>query len=392
MARIRVALIGLSAKAKTNWADKAHLPYLLSARGSSSYELVALLNSSTASAAEARKHYGLPESVRLYGDPEALAADPNIDLVVCNTRSDVHFPTTQPSLAAGKRVFVEWPLTESIEKSEELVAGIETQRSIIGLQCRVSPVIRKVKDLIDGGAIGAILSSNIQAHTTILPRDSLPDSLAYFADRKVGGNPMTIAYGHMIDYVHDVLGEFESFQSRMQIQRPNLDINSENGHKGSVVSDVPDLLTVHGQLKQGTRAIAKGATLVATLRLGTAFPGSPGMVWTINGEKGEVQITSPAGPYIQPIVEDAPIFIKLHDYATDKVSEVRWDWDEWEKDLPIVARNVADVYERYAAWVEKGENGNANELPEAEAFPTLDSAMVRTREIHEVFAQYDRQA
>ena len=30
--RVRVALIGLSASAKTAWASKAHLPYLLSPR------------------------------------------------------------------------------------------------------------------------------------------------------------------------------------------------------------------------------------------------------------------------------------------------------------------------------------------------------------------------
>jgi len=66
----RVAIIGLS---KSGWAPTAHLPYL---KSSPHYEIVALCNSSVESAQEAIKLYGLPASVRAYGDPEGLSFPP----------------------------------------------------------------------------------------------------------------------------------------------------------------------------------------------------------------------------------------------------------------------------------------------------------------------------
>ncbi|KAJ3564603.1 hypothetical protein NPX13_g7788 [Xylaria arbuscula] len=138
MAPIRVALIGLSASAKVNWAEQAHLPYLQSARGKSHYELVALLNSSVQAAEAARSHFNLPATVKTYGNPDDLARDPDIDLVVCNTRVDTHVPTTAPSLRAGKAVFIEWPLAENYAAAQALTENKRIDASIIGLQGRAA--------------------------------------------------------------------------------------------------------------------------------------------------------------------------------------------------------------------------------------------------------------
>lgn len=110
MAPIRTAIIGLSSNAVTSWAANAHLPYLLSPEGQAKYRIVALLNSSAASAKRAIETFGLDATTRAYGDPEALAADPDVEFVVCATRVDTHYPTVLPSVRAGKDVFVEWPL------------------------------------------------------------------------------------------------------------------------------------------------------------------------------------------------------------------------------------------------------------------------------------------
>lgn len=73
MSPIRIALIGLSASAKTSWAGDAHLPYLISPVGRTHYEVVALLNSSIAAAEASKHHFELPSTVESYGDPESLA-------------------------------------------------------------------------------------------------------------------------------------------------------------------------------------------------------------------------------------------------------------------------------------------------------------------------------
>lgn len=198
MAPIRVAIVGLSASAKVKWAGDAHLPYLISPRGRSKYELVALCNSSKEAAEAAVKHFNLPASTKTYGSPVDLAADPDIDLVAVSTRVDVHYGTVKPSIEAGKAVFVEWPLAENFARARELtdLAKEHGVKTMVGVQGRVSPVPLKVQEVIESGALGKILSSDVRTYQSLLPRAGLPESLTYFADRKVGGNNITIAFAH----------------------------------------------------------------------------------------------------------------------------------------------------------------------------------------------------
>jgi predicted dehydrogenase len=136
MAPIRIAIIGLSVNAATNWASAAHLPYLLSSVGKSRYEIVAVCNSTLESAKLAIQAYNLPSGTRAYGSPEDLAADPDVQLVVVSTRVDRHYETALPSVRAGKDVYVEWPLAENTVRARELVelARERGGKTAVGLQ------------------------------------------------------------------------------------------------------------------------------------------------------------------------------------------------------------------------------------------------------------------
>ncbi|KAF2113094.1 oxidoreductase family protein [Lophiotrema nucula] len=388
MAPIRIALIGLSASAKVSWASDAHLPYLLSERGRSQYKLVALLNSSVKAAEAAKQEYNLDPSIKAYGDPQDLATDPDIDLVVVNTRVDVHFPTVEPSIHAGKAVYIEWPLTENLERALELTKGRDLSDSMIGLQGRVTPIILRIKEILAAGTIGQVYNSEIKAHGSLMQNDSLPESLTYFADRKVGGHPINIHYGHMIDYVHEVLGDWEDFDSKMQTQRPVLNVTGADGSViGTVATDVPDFLTVHGTLRSGKADIVPGALLSVTFRGGQPFKGQPGLTWSINGSKGELVITAP-GPYLMSGDSyNGPVNIHLHDHSTDQVQNLKWDWEEYQKELGIRARSVAEMYERYARWVE----GGRGEVEKGYEFPRVGDAVELMKEFDKLYRQHSPQ-
>ncbi|KZL84057.1 oxidoreductase family protein [Colletotrichum incanum] len=389
MAPIRIALIGLSASAKTSWAAEGHLPYLLSPRGRQHYTITALLNSSIKAAEAARTHYGLPDDVKAYGDPGALAQDPDVDLVVCNTRIDTHFDVVAPSARAGKAIYVEWPLTQDLESSEELARLVAQsgQGSIAGLQGQVARVVLKIKEVVDSGRIGKVLGSDVEAYGNLLPRDELPEGLAYFAEKKVGGNPVTIAFAHMIDYVHHVLGEFSddgrAFESRLQIQRPEVKVLGD-GTGRRVRSDVPDFIALHGPLR-GRNAV-EGATLAVRFRNGPPFKGRPAFVWRIVGEKGEVEVESPSGPYLHSDSYNEPIAIRVHDHERDEVEDVPWSWEGWQEVLPVRARNVGEVYERFARWVEAGKSDGEG----GGQWPTIQHAILRMRELEALLLRFDK--
>ena len=199
MAPIRLAIIGLSSSAVTSWASSAHLPYLLSARGRTKYSIVALCNSSVETAQKAIRAYGLDiKKTRAYGDPAALAADPDIDLVLCCTRVDTHYDLIKPSVESGKAVFVEWPLTHDVARSRELaeLAAKKSIRTMVGLQGRLAPVVLKLKELLYDGSLGKILSSEVRAHGGTVDRETVVEGLGYFAEKKVGGNIFMIGFAH----------------------------------------------------------------------------------------------------------------------------------------------------------------------------------------------------
>ncbi|KAK1994445.1 oxidoreductase family protein [Colletotrichum falcatum] len=353
MAPIRVGIIGLSSSATTAWASRAHLPYLLSPRGRSQYTITALCNSSVEAARRAIEVYGLPAGTRAYGSPDDLAADPDVDLVVISTRVDQHYNTAMPIARAGKSVYVEWPLAENAGRARELAdaARASGARTAVGVQGRFAPALLKVRGLLEEGRIGKVLSSEFRAAGGTLDREILPAGLKYFTQREIGGNIVTIGFGHLFDQVQYALGEATIRSSHAQIQRP--DVRIRDPATGQVVetvpTDVPDLLAVTATLAASDVVAPGGATLLARFRRGQPFPGDPQLSWTIHGERGEIRLTSRDSVALQAFADGDAVRIEVHDFATDEVERVPWAWAAWQDELPVPARCIGAVYDAFAS-------------------------------------------
>ncbi|KAH6655943.1 hypothetical protein BKA67DRAFT_534850 [Truncatella angustata] len=350
MAPIRLGIIGLSATNLGSWAGAAHLPYLISPRGQAQYKIVALCNSSVESARSAIEKFQLPADTRAYGSPNDLAQDANVDFVVCSTCVDKHYETIKPSIAAGKAVFVEWPLASNISQVRELaeLAGEQGVKSVIGLQGPTAPFIDTVQDILKCGRIGKVLSSEVRARGGTSDRDTMPESLRYFTNLEVGGNAITIGFGHLWEFLQHVLGDAQDIRSQCQLQR--LEVGLVSSETGTVIetvkSDVPDIAFVTATLK-GNGFIQEGASLLVNFRRGQPFPGEPHVTWTINGEHGEIKFTAEGGTTPRTIAS-MPIKIVVHDFATGRVEDIGWNWNSWQQQLPAAARGVAGLYDAYA--------------------------------------------
>jgi predicted dehydrogenase len=57
---------------------------------------------------------------------------------------------------------------------------------MVGIQGSFSPVIRKMKEIVDGGRIGKVLSSSVLASTGNAGPTEVKN-VRYFLDREVGG-------------------------------------------------------------------------------------------------------------------------------------------------------------------------------------------------------------
>jgi predicted dehydrogenase len=91
-------------------------------------------------------------------DLDVVLADPDVDAVVIATPIGTHFPIARAALEAGKHVFVEKPMTADTAQARELVslAQAEGLTLMVGHTFVFSPPVRKVKEIIDSGALGDI--------------------------------------------------------------------------------------------------------------------------------------------------------------------------------------------------------------------------------------------
>ncbi|PNP37668.1 hypothetical protein TGAMA5MH_10436 [Trichoderma gamsii] len=355
MPQIKVGLVGLSSRSKSQWGPMSHLPYFLSARGKEKFQVVAVQNSSAESAQQAIKDFGLPPTARAYGNPEEMAADQDVQLVVNLTGVLSHYPGALPSIKAGKDAFIEWPLADSLEHVREIVALASDKniRTGIGLQGRFAPPFLKIKEVLASGQCGKVLSSEIKAAFPHNSRDVLPVGWDFFAAMKYGVNSYTIGFGHLIDAVQSILGDIRNPHTQFQNQRPELkrvDLSTSEV-VGTIQSDVPDLVVLIASMAEST-TVLDGATLLVRYRRGPPFKGEPAFVWSINCEKGEIRLVSPGGPALQLNVYSEPVTIEVHDFATDEVKPIEWNWTDYQLELPEDARTTAAWYEAYAAGTE----------------------------------------
>lgn len=275
---VRVGIIGLSQSATTSWAEVAHLPNLLTEAGRERFQIVALCNTRVAKAEAAIQAYGLdPATTKAYGSPEDLAADPNVDFVLCSTRVDTHYAAVLPSVQAGKDVYVEWPIASNLQDTQRLVEAARTSGSgtIVGVQRRYAPAVLKVQELLDAGAIGKVLNVQVNVHAGFVASGVWPIGLKYFAERAIGGNPITIIVGHcefyleitsiirrlahkfptfpptVMDAVESTVGTYipGTAHAQTQLQSPDVKIIDPTTKEivETVRSDVPDLLSLHGE-------------------------------------------------------------------------------------------------------------------------------------------------
>jgi hypothetical protein len=156
----------------------------------------------------------------------------------------------------------------------------------------------------------------------------------------------------VFDWVQTVVGRTADAKGHFQVQRPESKIRNADGSLEVVESNVPDLIAVTATLGESP-TVQKRATLQARFRRGQPFPGEPPLWLTINGEKGEIRLTNGAAASVHSSADPELIKIEVHDFESDEVERVQWDWAEWQKELPAIARSIGSIYEEFA----KGDEG-----------------------------------
>lgn len=102
-------------------------------------------------------------------DYRRLIENKNIDAVmISSTPEDTHYPMTKAALLAGKHVFLEKPLAETLEEADELVALAKSRdlKFSIGYSQRFNPKFAFIREKILDGTLGEPVSALVSRHLT----------------------------------------------------------------------------------------------------------------------------------------------------------------------------------------------------------------------------------
>ncbi|NGZ83664.1 Gfo/Idh/MocA family protein [Duganella aceris] len=268
--KIRVGIVGVG-----NWAEYGHIPAL---KLLPQYEIKAIFSRSQEKADAVAARHDIPHALNSL---QALVSHPEVDLVLVLNPAPSHEEAIRAAIAAGKDVYSEWPLTPSVETSCELMALAEKAgvRHVVGLQRRLGPDYRYVRDLLRDGYIGELRS--VRMHVSVEYFQALRKAALYFTVPKENYSGLLHIYGgHFFDAVFTMLGHPTSIGALAVNQFKEVTL-IETGE--TLPHTMADQVVVNG-------SFANGAVLSAHLEAGKR--NNYGWQLDITGSTGDLKISN----------------------------------------------------------------------------------------------------
>jgi len=331
--RLRIGLVG--ATPDRGWSPRAHIPAY---RALDEFELVGVCTGRPETAAAAAAAFGVGRSSSDYHE---FVSWSEIDVVSISTRILLHHPIAKAALEAGKHVFCEWPLTVTAAQARELtqLAAQKGVRTMTGLQSRFAPAFLQMRELLQQGYVGKVLSFNM---AMLLPSvlTARPSYYNFTAAKSSGFGALSIACGHATDALCWLLGDIESLSSQVSTQittwRP-----PDTGEEVPVSS--PDNVSYVARLASG----AVGSVQMCN----TAYAGS-GFRLEVYGEKGKLAAASGG-------MLELSLVRLTGAQAGEKETEIPiGDHHTWVQGLPMEgpAFNMAQLFRRFGQGIATGED------------------------------------
>ena len=268
--KIRVGLIGVG-----TWAEYGHLPSL---KLLPEFELVAVYSRDQEKASALAVRHGIKYAVNSLN---ALVNNPEVDFVIVLTPAPHHEEGIRAAIAAGKDVYCEWPLTPSKELSQEMMelAQAKGVRHIVGLQRRLGPDYRYVRDLLRDGYIGELRSVRLHISVEYFQKERKA-SLYYTIPPENFSSLLSIYGGHFFDALFTMLGHPDSISALTLNQFKEVTLIET----GQVLQHTSaDQIVMSGQF-------ANGAVLSVHIEAGKR--NNYGMQLDLTGSSGDLKISN----------------------------------------------------------------------------------------------------
>ena len=174
--------------------------------------LVAVMRRNGALAKDYAQRHGVST---WYDNAEALIHDPQVDAVYVATPPSSHKKYTIMAAQAGKPVYVEKPMALNYDECVTMIEACDTAVGplFIAYYRRSLDRFLKIKEVLDGGAIGAVRFVAITFHQPVRSDEMNADALPWRVLPEVaGGGRFVDLAAHQLDFLDYILGPIRSVQ------------------------------------------------------------------------------------------------------------------------------------------------------------------------------------
>ncbi len=160
---------------------------------------------------------------------EAILADPDVEAVINTTPNDVHLETTRLAAQAGKHVFLDKPIANSVSDGRKITECCRQAGVVLalGYQRRRESHFRWIKRQIDAGVFGQLVNAEANISRDRLGQFDL-SSWRYTAAGMPGGVMLQIGI-HYADVLYYLLGPIKAVSGqfvRLVLPGDNPDVAS----------------------------------------------------------------------------------------------------------------------------------------------------------------------
>ena len=160
--------------------------HALNARRCVDANLVAICDISDQARERAANDFG--EGVKSYKDYAAILEDKSIDAVILSTPTKFHYKTLVECIEAGKQIFVEKPITYTVDEAKSIVELADKHKSYVqvGFMRRFDEGHVAAKNMIEAGELGdLIFIQDCQRDPSGPPIHYVPESGGIFVDMAI---------------------------------------------------------------------------------------------------------------------------------------------------------------------------------------------------------------
>ena len=145
---------------------------------------------------------------------EAILADPAIEAIINTTPNDAHLPTTRAAAQAGKHVFLDKPIANTVSEGRAIAKICQDAKVVLalGYQRRRESHFRWIHQQIDAGVFGTLVNAEANISRDRLGKIDL-SSWRYQAAGMPGGVMLQIGI-HYTDVLEYLMGPITAVSGR----------------------------------------------------------------------------------------------------------------------------------------------------------------------------------